>query len=139
MLGMTLVTKQTGPQGRVVKRLYVEEGCDIARELYLGAVVDRGSGRIAIMASTEGGVEIEEVAAEAPEKIVTVRVDPAAGFQPFLGRRIAFGLGLQGEQIGKAVKFRSEEHTSELQSLMRNSYAVFCLKKKKQKTKQNKT
>ncbi len=105
MLGMTLVTKQTGPQGRLVKRLYVEEGCDIKREMYLSAVVDRGSGRIAIMASTEGGVEIEEVAAETPEKIVTVRIDPAAGFQPYLGRRIAFGLGLSGEQIGKAVKF----------------------------------
>jgi succinyl-CoA synthetase beta subunit len=105
LLGATLVTKQTGPQGRVVKRLYVEEGCDIGRELYLGAVVDRGSGRVAIMASTEGGVEIEEVAARAPEKIVTVRIDPAAGYQPYLGRRIAFGLGLQGAQIAKAVKF----------------------------------
>jgi succinyl-CoA synthetase beta subunit len=105
MLGMTLVTKQTGPQGRVVRRLYVEEGCDIKHEMYLSAVVDRGSGRIAIMASTEGGVEIEEVAARTPEKIVTVRVDPAAGFQPYLGRRIAFGLGLSGDQIGKAVKF----------------------------------
>jgi len=105
ILGMTLVTKQTGPQGRVVKRLYVEEGCDIKRELYLSAVVDRGSGRIAIMASTEGGMEIEEVAAKTPDKIVTVRIDPAAGYQPYLGRRIAFGLGLEGEQIGKAVKF----------------------------------
>jgi len=105
ILGMTLVTKQTGPQGRLVKRLYVEEGCDIKRELYLSAVVDRGSGRIAIMASTEGGMEIEEVAAKTPDKIVTVRIDPAAGYQPYLGRRIAFGLGLEGEQIGKAVKF----------------------------------
>ena len=105
ILGMTLVTKQTGPQGRLVKRLYVEEGCDIKRELYLSAVVDRGSGRVAIMASTEGGMEIEEVAAKTPDRIVTVRIDPAAGYQPYLGRRVAFGLGLEGEQIGKAVKF----------------------------------
>ena len=79
MLGMTLVTPQTGPQGRVVKRVYVEDGCNIARELYLGAVLDRASSRVTFMASTEGGVEIEEVAAQHPEKIVKVAIDPAAG------------------------------------------------------------
>ena len=104
ILGMTLITHQTGPRGRLVKRLFVEQGCDIARELYLGAVIDRDSGRVALMASTEGGVEIEKVAAETPEKIVTVRIDPAAGYQPFHGRRLAFGLGLAGKQVGQAVK-----------------------------------
>jgi succinyl-CoA synthetase beta subunit len=105
MLGMTLVTHQTGPEGRVVKRVYVEEGCDIARELYLGAVVDRGTGTVVLMASTEGGVEIEEVAARTPEKIVKVSIDPATGFQPFHGRRLAFALGLGGKQIRPAVAF----------------------------------
>src|ERR671931_525469 len=80
LLGKTLVTAQTGPQGRVVRRLLVEQGCAIAREMYLGMVVDRGSGRIAVMASTEGGVEIEEVAARAPEKILRETVEPAVGF-----------------------------------------------------------
>jgi len=107
LLGKTLVTHQTGPAGREVKRLYIEEGCDIATELYLGAVVDRQSGRVALMASTEGGVEIEKVAAETPEKIVTVTVDPATGLQPFYARRLAFGLGLAGEQVAGAVKFIS--------------------------------
>jgi len=105
MLGMTLITHQTGPDGRQVRRVYVEEGCDIARELYLGAVIDRASARITLMASTEGGVEIEEVAARSPEKILKVGIDPAIGFQPFHGRQLAFGLGLEGKQIGKAVKF----------------------------------
>jgi len=105
MLGMTLVTHQTGPAGKVVNRVYIEEGCDIGRELYLGAVVDRETGRVALMASTEGGVEIEKVAAETPEKIVTVKIDPAAGMQPFHGRRLAFGLGLEGKQVGKFVGF----------------------------------
>jgi succinyl-CoA synthetase beta subunit len=105
LLGKVLVTHQTGPAGKAVRRLYIEEGCDIARELYLSAVVDRGSGRIAIMASTEGGVEIEKVAAETPEKIVTVSVDPAAGLQPFHGRRLAYGLGLKDGEVGKAVRF----------------------------------
>ncbi|MDP6709343.1 MAG: ADP-forming succinate--CoA ligase subunit beta, partial [Alphaproteobacteria bacterium] len=105
ILGKVLVTHQTGPAGREVKRLYIEEGCDIARELYLGAVVDRGSGRVAMMASTEGGVEIEAVAAETPEKIVTVAIDPAIGLQPFYARELAFGLGLEGGQVAKAVGF----------------------------------
>jgi succinyl-CoA synthetase beta subunit len=82
MLSAVLVTKQTGPQGKEVKRLYIEEGCDIARELYLGMLVDRATSRITIMASTEGGMDIEEVAAKTPEKIVTVTIDPATGFMP---------------------------------------------------------
>ncbi len=105
MLGMTLVTHQTGPQGRIVKRVYVEDGCNIARELYLGAVLDRTTSRVTFMASTEGGVEIEEVAAQHPEKIVKVAIDPATGFQSFHGRRLAFGLGLKGREVGKAVAF----------------------------------
>ncbi|HWL69218.1 MAG TPA: ADP-forming succinate--CoA ligase subunit beta [Geminicoccus sp.] len=105
MLGMTLVTHQTGPAGRVVKRVYIEDGCRIARELYLSAVVDRATSRVVIMASTEGGVEIEEVAEHSPEKILKVAIDPATGFQPFHGRQIAFGLGLKGKEVSKAVAF----------------------------------
>jgi succinyl-CoA synthetase beta subunit len=105
LLGKTLVTHQTGPQGRVVRRLLVEQGCAIARELYLGMVVDRGSGRVTVMASTEGGVEIEEVAARTPEKILRELIDPAVGFAAYQGRRLAFGLGLAKEQIGPAVAF----------------------------------
>jgi len=107
MIGMTLVTPQTGPAGREVRRVYVEQGCDIARELYLGALIDRASSRITLMASTEGGVEIEEVAAHTPEKIVTVAIDPATGMQPFHGRKIAFALGLEGKQVGQGVRFLS--------------------------------
>ncbi|MCK5276524.1 MAG: acetate--CoA ligase family protein, partial [Alphaproteobacteria bacterium] len=107
MLGAVLVTKQTGPQGKEVKRLYIEEGCDIARELYLSLLVDRATSRITLMASTEGGMEIEEVAAETPEKIITVDIDPASGFMPYHGRQIAFALGLEGKQVGSAVKFLS--------------------------------
>jgi succinyl-CoA synthetase beta subunit len=105
MLGMTLITHQTGPEGRQVRRVYVEDGCAIARELYLGAVIDRAEGRLTLMASTEGGVEIEEVAARTPEQIQKVAIDPAIGFQPFHGRQIAFGLGLEGKQVSKAVAF----------------------------------
>ena len=105
MIGMNLVTHQTGPEGRRVKRVYIEEGCDIARELYLGMLVDRETGRLTLMASTEGGMEIEQVAAETPEKILTVDIDPATGIQPHHARRIAFGLALEGRQIGAAVKF----------------------------------
>ncbi len=105
MLGMTLVTHQTGPQGKLVKRIYVEGGCDIKRELYLGMLVDRATSRITVMASSEGGVEIEEVAATHPEKIIKVAVDPATGIQPFHARRIAFGLGLEGNQVASCVKF----------------------------------
>jgi succinyl-CoA synthetase beta subunit len=102
---MTLVTPQTGPQGRVVRRIYIEEGADIARELYLGMLVDRGSSRVSIMASTEGGMDIEEVAAATPEKITVVTIDPVAGIQPFHARKVAFSLGLQGDQIKAATRF----------------------------------
>ncbi|MGH7061127.1 MAG: ADP-forming succinate--CoA ligase subunit beta, partial [Stellaceae bacterium] len=105
LIGRNLVTHQTGPQGREVKRVYVEEGCDIARELYLGVLIDRDTGRITLIASTEGGVEIEEVAAKTPEKILKAAIDPASGIEPFHARNIAFGLGLEGAQIGVAVKF----------------------------------
>ena len=107
MIGMTLVTHQTGPKGKLVKRIYVESGCDIRRELYLGMLVDRATSRITIMASTEGGVEIEKVAAEHPEKIIKVAVDQATGIQPFHARKIAFGLGLEGNQVSSCVKFVS--------------------------------
>ena len=107
LLGKTLVTHQTGPAGRVVRRLLVEQGCAIAREMYLGMVVDRGTGRATMMASTEGGVEIEEVAARTPDKILRETIDPAVGFAPYQGRRLAFGLGLAKEQVGSAVGFMS--------------------------------
>ena len=96
MLGGVLVTKQTGAAGRTVRRLYVEEGCDIAREHYVALLVDRGTGRVMAMASTEGGMDIEQVAAQTPDKILTLAIDPATGFQPFHARRVAFGLGLAG-------------------------------------------
>ncbi len=94
MLGMQLVTKQTGKDGQEVRRLYIENGCDIARELYLGLLIDRATSRITVMASTEGGMDIEEVAEKTPEKILKVVIDPAVGFMPFHGRALAFGLGL---------------------------------------------
>ena len=96
MLGGVLVTKQTGAAGRTVRRLYVEEGCDIAREHYVALLVDRGAGRVMAMASTEGGMDIEQVAAQTPDKILTLAIDPATGLQPFHARRMAFGLGLAG-------------------------------------------
>ncbi|GAB4249146.1 ADP-forming succinate--CoA ligase subunit beta [Deferrisoma sp.] len=105
MLGSKLVTHQTGPQGKEVLKVYVEEGCDIARELYLGVVIDRATSRVTIMASTEGGTEIEEVAAKTPEKILKQTVDPATGFFPFHGRKLAYGLGLEGEAAKNAQKF----------------------------------
>ena len=101
ILGMQLVTHQTGPEGQKVRRLYMEQGLDIERELYLGMVVDREKRRIAMMASTEGGVEIEKVAAETPEKILTVHVDPAIGLGAFQARQLAFGLDLA--KHGKAT------------------------------------
>ena len=105
ILGMQLVTHQTGPEGQKVRRLYIEQGLDIARELYLGAVIDRDRRRIAFMASTEGGVEIEKVAAETPEKIHTVHVDPAVGLAAYQSRQLAFALGLGAkETLGKFVK-----------------------------------
>jgi succinyl-CoA synthetase beta subunit len=104
MLGHILVTKQTGPAGKEVKRLYVEEGCDIKRELYLGLLLDRATSRVTIMASTEGGMEIEEVAHNTPEKILKIAVDPATGISGFHARKVAFGLGLEGKQVNAAVK-----------------------------------
>lgn len=105
ILGMNLVTHQTGPEGRIVKKLLIEEGMDIARELYLGVVLDRSASQLVIMASTEGGVEIEKVAAETPEKILKEWINPAIGLQPYQARKLAFGLGLEGGQVGNAVKF----------------------------------
>jgi succinyl-CoA synthetase beta subunit len=105
MLGQVLITKQTGSAGREVKRIYVEEGCDIKRELYLGMLIDRSTSRVTMMASTEGGMEIEEVAHAHPEKILKVAIDPATGMQGFHARKLAFGLGLSGKQVQSAVKF----------------------------------
>ncbi len=105
MLGHTLVTKQTGEAGRRVRRVYVEAGCDIKRELYLSLLVDRATSRITVMASTEGGMEIEEVAEHHPEKILRVAVDPASGISDFHARKLAFGLGLEGKQVGAFGKF----------------------------------
>jgi len=105
LLGKVLVTHQTGPAGKEVKKVYVEEGCQIARELYVGLVVDRSTQRVVMMASTEGGVEIEEVAAKTPEKILKEFIDPAVGLIPFQGRKLAFGLGIDKSLVNKAVKF----------------------------------
>ena len=103
MLGATLVTHQTGPAGKQVNRIYLEDGSDIARELYLALLVDRSTSRISFVASTEGGMDIEEVAASTPEKIVSFSVDPASGLSDFHGRRVAFALGLEGDQVKQCV------------------------------------
>jgi len=105
MLGMTLVTHQTGPEGKVVKKVYIEEGADIKDELYLGMVLDRALEMPVMMASTEGGMEIEEVAEKTPEKIIKVAIDPTIGFQPFHARKLAFGLGLPKEEQREFIKF----------------------------------
>jgi succinyl-CoA synthetase beta subunit len=105
MIGMTLKTPQTGPQGQEVRKLYVEEGVRIARELYLGITLDREKGRVTVMASSEGGVDIEEVAREHPEKILRAPVDPLIGFPSFQARKMAFALGLQGDSVNAFVKF----------------------------------
>ena len=99
MLGTRLVTIQTGNDGQPINQVLIEETCNIARELYVGAVIDRSSRRVVLMASTEGGVEIEKVAAETPEKILKTTVNPLTGLQPYQGRELAFGLGLEGEQV----------------------------------------
>jgi succinyl-CoA synthetase beta subunit len=116
ILTHTLVTVQTGQEGRVVKRLLIEEGAAIARELYLSFVVDRATSRVAIIASTEGGMDIEEVAHKTPEKILTLTIDPASGFSQFHGREVAFALGLKDDQIKQCVK------------LIGNLYRMFCEK-----------
>jgi succinyl-CoA synthetase beta subunit len=105
MIGMTLRTPQTGPQGQEVRKLYVEEGVRIARELYLGITLDREKGRVTVMASSEGGVDIEDVAREHPERILRAPVDPLIGFPPFQARKMAFALGLQGDSVNAFVKF----------------------------------
>ena len=105
LLGKVLVTHQTGPEGKEVKRLLVEEGCDIKKEYYIGVVVDRVTGRVVLMASEEGGTEIEEVAEHSPEKIFKEVVDPAVGLQAFQARKLAFAINIPGELVNKAVKF----------------------------------
>jgi succinyl-CoA synthetase beta subunit len=108
ILGMTLITPQTGPQGKLVQRLYIEEGTAIARELYLSILVDRENSRVAFIVSTEGGMDIEAVAHDTPEKIATIHVDPAAGYQPYVGRRIASALKLEGDLVKQCVKMMGQ-------------------------------
>jgi succinyl-CoA synthetase beta subunit len=105
ILGMTLVTHQTGPEGRKVQKVYIEEGLDIRRELYLGIVIDRQTGKVVFMASAAGGMEIEEVAAKTPEAILREYITPGMGLQPFQARKLAFGLGLAPELVNDAVQF----------------------------------
>jgi succinyl-CoA synthetase beta subunit len=106
ILGKTLVTHQTGPEGKKVHTLLIEEGCEIDHEYYVGLVLDRAKGKITFMASSEGGVEIEKVAEETPEKIIKVAVDPAVGFTPFIGRKLAYGIGMKDkDMIKKASEF----------------------------------
>jgi succinyl-CoA synthetase beta subunit len=116
MLGRTLVTKQTGPAGKQVGRVYIEDGSDIARELYLALLVDRETSRVAFVVSQDGGMDIEEVAASTPDRILTLTIDPASGYQPFHGRRIAYALGLEGGQVKQCV------------SLMGKLYDLFLAK-----------
>jgi len=104
ILGHVLVTKQTGPAGRLVRRLYIEAGCEIARELYLSLLIDRATSRITVVASSEGGMDIEEVASKHPDRILRVTIDPASGISGFHTRRLAYGLGLTGKQIGAFSK-----------------------------------
>jgi succinyl-CoA synthetase beta subunit len=108
ILGMNLVTPQTGPQGKLVQRLYIEEGTAIARELYLSILVDRATSRVAYIASTEGGMDIEAVAHDTPEKIATIFVDPAAGYQPYVGRKIAAALKLEGDLAKQCNKMMGQ-------------------------------
>jgi succinyl-CoA synthetase beta subunit len=105
ILGMRLITHQTGPEGKIVKRLLVEQGVDIAKEMYVGITLDRTMGMNVLMVSTEGGVEIEKIAAESPEKIVKEHVDPSVGLQQFQARKLAFALGLTGDAFKNGVKF----------------------------------
>jgi succinyl-CoA synthetase beta subunit len=112
MLGHTLITKQTGPAGRLVRRVYVEAGCDIKRELYLSLLIDRAVSEIVIVASTEGGMEVEEVAEHHPEKILRAPIDPASGISGFHARKLAFGLGLEGKQVATFTKFVTAMYTA---------------------------
>ncbi len=118
MLGMTLVTPQTGLQGKVVQRLYIEEGTAISRELYVSMVVDRETSNVAFIASTEGGMDIEEVAHSTPEKIHTIHVDPAAGYQPYVGRRIAGALKLEGDLAKQCAKMMGQLYKAFVESDM---------------------
>ncbi|MGH7328451.1 MAG: ATP-grasp domain-containing protein, partial [Polyangiaceae bacterium] len=124
ILGMQLVTHQTGPEGQKVRRLYIEQGLDMVKELYLGAVVDRDRRRIAFMASTEGGVEIEKVAAETPEKIITVHVDPIVGLAAYQARELAFALGLL--QYGKDTVAKFVKLVSSLYDLFVKEDCSLC-------------
>jgi succinyl-CoA synthetase beta subunit len=108
MLGRTLVTHQTGPAGKQVNRIYIEDGSGIETEMYLALLVDRQTSRISFVCSTEGGMDIEEVAAATPEKILSFSVDPATGYQPYHGRRVAFSLGLEGAQVKQCVKLMGQ-------------------------------
>ncbi|MBL7672180.1 MAG: ADP-forming succinate--CoA ligase subunit beta [Bdellovibrionaceae bacterium] len=105
MIGMTLVTHQTGPEGKKVQKVFIEQGCDIAKEYYVACLVDRVTGRVAMMASSEGGVEIEEVAAHRPEAIKKVDIDPVVGLMPFQARQLAFQIGMTPDVVNQAVKF----------------------------------
>src|SRR5262249_17000618 len=116
LLGSTLVTHQTGPKGKVVNRLYVEEGSAIAKEFYLSALIDRETSRVAFVVSTEGGMDIEKVAHDTPEKIVTFSIDPASGVMPYHGRRVAKALGLAGDLAKQA------------ESMVAKLYAAFVAK-----------
>ncbi len=116
ILGMNLVTHQTGPEGKLVKRLLIEQGVNIDRELYVGVTLDRAQGKNVVMVSTEGGMEIEKVAAETPEKIVKETVEPELGLLPYQARKLAFSLGLEGQQHKNAVKFLTALYKAYLQS-----------------------
>ena len=105
MLGMTLVTHQTGPEGKVVQKVFIEAGCNIAKEYYVACLIDRATGRVAMMASSEGGMDIEEVAEHNPNAIKKVDIDPATGLGAWQARELAFAIGIQPEQINKVVKF----------------------------------
>src|SRR5712671_1729378 len=105
IFGMQLVTPQTGPEGKKVQRLLVEQGLAIEHEYYLGMLLDRATARVTVMASTEGGMDIEEVAAKHPEKILKEPIDPAVGFRPWQARALAYGLGLKGDEVKNGVKF----------------------------------
>ncbi|MEK3882123.1 ADP-forming succinate--CoA ligase subunit beta [Paenibacillus sp. PL2-23] len=112
ILGKVLVTHQTGPEGKEVKRLLIEQGCDIKKEYYIGVVLDRGTGRVTMMASEEGGTEIEEVAEHSPEKIFKEVIDPAVGMQPFQARKLAYAINIPAELVNKAVKFMLALYTA---------------------------
>ncbi|WP_313798694.1 ADP-forming succinate--CoA ligase subunit beta [Cytobacillus sp.] len=112
ILGKTLVTHQTGPEGKEVKRLLIEEGCDIKKEYYIGLVLDRATSRVVLMASEEGGTEIEEVAEKTPEKIFKEEIDPVVGLSAYQARRIAFNINIPKELVGQAVKFMMSLYTA---------------------------